>query len=286
MDDDGQFADDPDESDIVDTDGHGTFTDEDEASATERWLEFEAGLDELDADPDDEPEFDVLGGDEPEIPVKHSGVKLQQLHPELHHRLRRALADARLSKVARVSSGVRTYAQQKALYAKYGRGRAANPDYRGRDGRRGSKHMVQSSDWRYAEKFAPGDYGYAIDVGFWKSPTTAEWRFLRSVMGEYGLRLTVFRPFEPWHFELDPAVDPTTTSATADTTHDQKEHPDMQLVTDPETGRQWATWSGPGGVQHVREYGTPRAGAGTDMPGISVIIDEQVAKGAIIDART
>ena len=168
MSDDPEFTDDPDESEFPDDGGVGEFTEEDEISATERWLEFESGLDELDADPDSEPEFEVLGEDGPKIPVKHAGVQLGKLHPELRARLQRALSDSRLSAVARVSSAVRTYSQQKYLYAKYGRGRAANPDYRGKDGRRGSKHMVQSSDWSYANKFAPGDFGYAIDVGYWK----------------------------------------------------------------------------------------------------------------------
>lgn len=174
----------------------------DEEEATERWIEFEAGLAELEHD------APVTRGIS-RIPVAHAGVSLGQLHPELHARLERALSDSRLSKIARASSGVRTYDHQKRLYAKYGSGRAANPDYRGKDGRRGSKHMVQDAKWRYAKEFATGDYGYAVDVGFWKTPN---WTLLRSVMKEYGLRLTVFRPFEPWHFELDPQGSVSTSS--------------------------------------------------------------------------
>lgn len=163
--------------------------------ATKRWEEFEAALDEI---PEDGSDDDFLSVD---IPVKSSTVNLRSLHPKLHERLRRAFADPRISSTARVSSAVRTYEQQKYLYAKYGRGRAANPDFVRSDGRRGSAHMIQPATFRYAGGFEPGSFGYAVDVGFWG---TQEWDLLRRVMGENGLRLTVFRPFEPWHFELDP----------------------------------------------------------------------------------
>lgn len=165
--------------------------------ATSRWEAFEAGLDELEADvpPDDD---DFLSVD---IPVKSGSVNLRALHPELHARLVRAFQDERVARIARVSSGVRTYEQQVYLFKKYGRGRAANPDYVRSDGRRGSAHMVQPSTFRYPGGFEPGAYGYAVDIGFWGAP---QWKLLRAVMGEHGLRLTVFRPFEPWHFELDP----------------------------------------------------------------------------------
>lgn len=168
----------------------------DEADATQRWQEFEASLDEIDVD-GEEDEF--LSAD---IPVKSSSINLGALHPELQARLAQAFSDDRISRIARVSSGVRTYEQQKYLYALYGRGRAANPDYVRGDGRRGSAHMVQPPGFRYAGGFEPGKYGYAVDIGFWGNP---QWELLRKVLGEHGLRLTVFRPFEPWHFELDPS---------------------------------------------------------------------------------
>lgn len=171
-----------------------TFT-PDVEDATQRWQEFEAALDELPAGQGDD---DFLSVD---IPVKSSSVNLRALHPELHARLRRSFEDPRIAKIARVSSGVRTYEEQKYLYEKYGRGRAANPDFVRSDGRRGSAHMVQPTQFRYAGGFTPGAYGYAVDIGFWG---TQHWELLRKVMGENGLRLTVFRPFEPWHFELDP----------------------------------------------------------------------------------
>ena len=227
---------------------------------------------------------DFLSDDGFNIPKK-SSVRLTELHPDLLLRLENAFADERIAKIARVSSGVRTYAQQAYLRRKFGPGRAANPDYVGRDGRRGSKHMVQSGTWSYADTFPPGDYGYAVDVGFWNGPSTERYKMLREVMAEYGLRLTVFRPFEPWHFELDPAMPPgARVAGSAANNIDQEEILDMQLITDPENKRQWAAWSGPGGVQHVREYSKVRDGAGTAMPGIGVIIDEQVEKGNITKA--
>lgn len=258
------------------------ISEEDMQSALEQWEEFEAAMDELaDEFPTDD---DFLSDDGFNIPKK-STVRLTELHPDLLLRLERAFADERIAKIARVSSGVRTYAQQAYLRRKFGPGRAANPDYVGRDGRRGSKHMVQSATWSYADTFPSGEYGYAVDVGFWKGTTAERYKMLRGVMAEYGLRLTVFRPFEPWHFELDPAMPPgASVPGGATNQSDQEETLDMQLITDPENKRQWAAWSGPGGIQHVREYSKVRDGAGTPMPGIGVIIDEQVEKGNITKA--
>jgi peptidoglycan hydrolase-like protein with peptidoglycan-binding domain len=176
----------------------------DEDDAHERWRAFEEGLDGL-IESAPAPESDAfLGEDEflGAIPTTHAGVNLRDLHPELRNRLEGALGDSRLSAIARASSGVRTYEQQKHLFATMSPGQAADPDYRGHDGRRGSKHMVQDSSWRYATQFEPGSFGYAVDVGFWGAEN---WALLKAVMGEYGLRLTVLRPYEPWHFELDPA---------------------------------------------------------------------------------
>ena len=106
---------------------------------------------------------------------------------------------------------------------------------------------------------------------------------LRDVMNEYGLRLTVFRPYEWWHFELDPAMAPgSRLDEPAAHAIDEGEDPGMQLITDPENERQWVVWPGPGGVQHVREYNTYRKDAGIAMPGIAFVIDEQVEKGNMV----
>lgn len=172
--------------------------DSDVADATERWEEFESALAEIPEDGQGNEDYEFLSAD---IPVKSRAVSLRLLHPELYSRLSKAFEDPRISGIARVSSGVRTHAQQAFLYAKFGRGRAANPDSSRADGRRGSNHMIQNSTYTYAGVFEPGAYGYAVDVGFWGE---AEWNLLTTVMLENGLRPTAVRPFEPWHFELDP----------------------------------------------------------------------------------
>lgn len=140
------------------------------------------------------------------IAVAHSSINVADLHPELRRRVRRVVNSKRLGGLIRVSSGARTYAQQAHLYRTLPRGRAANPNYYNTaTGRRGSKHQVQSRSYKVGGGFESGPYAYAVDVGFYGPP---QWSRLRNVAETKGLHLTVFRPYEPWHFELDPAKPP------------------------------------------------------------------------------
>ena len=198
----------------------------DRPEATEAWLEFERAVrdaaEEIRGPGDGAGLMDDSGGGAQlmgggadglmgatgTIPVTGPWVNLHDLHAELRARLERAMADPRISSIARVSSGVRTYQEQVQLFRQFGSGRAANPDYRGPDGRKGSKHMIQDATWRYAPQFAPCSCGYAVDVGFWDE-SNPPWSMLRATMADHGLRLTVFQPFEPWYFELDPHAAPS-----------------------------------------------------------------------------
>ena len=143
------------------------------------------------------------------ISIKNDGVNVEDLHPELRARTVLAQKDLRLQDnlSTRVSSGARTYAQQKSLYAKYLNGTgnlAANPD-RISGGLYGSRHMVQPEQ-QYVHGNLPNNDGwaYAIDIGFWKgSPSLSEQKLLREVLDDYGLTAPLIKQGEWWHFVPD-----------------------------------------------------------------------------------
>jgi hypothetical protein len=106
---------------------------------------------------------------------------------------------------------VRTWSEQNYLDQTLPEGQAANPNYVNQyTGRVGSAHQGQPSPWRYPGRHNPifaappagYGWGYAVDVGWW-NPGAADWPLLRAVMADHGLVMTVFTPWEPWHFELD-----------------------------------------------------------------------------------
>ena len=127
------------------------------------------------------------------IPTVSSRVNIKDLHPKFKQRLEAFFADPRIKGKVSVSSGVRTYQQQKYLYDGYksrrpGFNLAANPDRVNSAGFQGSYHMSQP-------KFQ--GYGYAVDfriVG--KGLTT---RQVNSIAAEYGIVKTV--PSEWWHHQ-------------------------------------------------------------------------------------
>jgi len=93
------------------------------------------------------------------IPVKGKWVQVDLLHPTLKYRLVALFRHPEIQGRMIVSSGVRSYAEQKRLYDGYKAGKkgfnlAANPDWKRPDGFFvGSFHQQQ-----------PGDgYGYAVD---------------------------------------------------------------------------------------------------------------------------
>lgn len=126
------------------------------------------------------------------IPVTGSHVNVAGLHPRFRQRLEAFFADPRIKGKVAVVSGVRTYEQQKYLYAKYKSGRgnlAANPDRRLSSGFQGSYHMGQP---------AFDGYGYAVDFRIIKkgSITTGT---VNKIAAEYGMVKTVRS--EWWHHQ-------------------------------------------------------------------------------------
>ena len=127
------------------------------------------------------------------IPTVGSWVRLKELHPKMKYRLEKFFADPRIKGKVKVSSGVRTYAQQKDLYRRYKAGTfpnlVANPDRVFGGGFQGSWHMQQP-------KHPEGAYGFAVDFRNVGGIPTAH---INSVAAEYGLVRTV--PSEWWHHQ-------------------------------------------------------------------------------------
>jgi hypothetical protein len=125
------------------------------------------------------------------IIVTSQSVDLSLIHPRFKKRLENFFMDGRVNGHIKITSGCRSYAEQKRLYDKYRRGRgnlAANPDWKRPDGFfRGSFHQEQ-----------PDGYSYAVDLGLikWGGPTKAD---VTRVANAYGLRPTV--QGEWWHFQ-------------------------------------------------------------------------------------
>ena len=102
-------------------------------------------------------------------------------------------ADPRIKGKVVVSSGVRTYAQQKDLYRRYKAGTfpnlVANPDRVFGGGFQGSWHMQQPNH-------PEGNYGFAVDFRIIGKISTNE---VNAIAKDYGLARTV--PSEWWHHQ-------------------------------------------------------------------------------------
>ncbi len=123
------------------------------------------------------------------IPVVSSHVYIDPLHPRFKERLKDFFTDKRIAGKVKVVSGVRTKAQQQALYDKYltkGWPLAANPNRVIAPGFHGSWHQQQDDG-----------FGYAVDFRIVKRGTKEA--FVTDVAAEYGIRPTV--KGEWWHFQ-------------------------------------------------------------------------------------
>jgi hypothetical protein len=121
--------------------------------------------------------------------ITKKSVDLSLIHPRFKDRLENFFMDPRVKDHVAISSGCRSYAEQKRLYDKYRAGKgnlAANPDWLRPDGFfRGSFHQEQ-----------PDGYSYAVDLhalGGVSKPKITE------VAADYGIRPTV--KGEWWHFQ-------------------------------------------------------------------------------------
>ena len=124
------------------------------------------------------------------IPTVGSWVRLKEIHPKMKERLEHFFDDPRIKGKVKVSSGCRTYAQQKELYRRYKAGTgnlAANPDRTfGPSGKfRGSWHLEQKDG-----------FAYAVDFRIVRKIRTSQ---VNKIAAEYGLAKTV--PSEWWHHQ-------------------------------------------------------------------------------------
>jgi hypothetical protein len=127
------------------------------------------------------------------IPVKGKSVQVDLLHPTLKYRLMALFRHPEIRGRMVVSSGVRSYAEQKRLYDGYRSGKrgfnlAANPDWKRPDGYFfGSFHQSQ-----------PDGYGYAVDFHITDRKRLSTVR-ASEIARTFGLRPTVRG--EWWHHQ-------------------------------------------------------------------------------------
>ena len=148
-------------------------------------------------------------------------ASVDRLHPEFARRINAAYRDGRLpGEFFVVISGQRTYAQQKTIYdawqlyrrtnGKQGRGlMAANPDYKRRDGTKGSRHQVQPDGHAYALDLDITYAGLAAlaDGAAWNSKVNvkAAWALLHEVCEDHGVQFPLKdhpRNPERWHAQV------------------------------------------------------------------------------------
>ena len=129
------------------------------------------------------------------LPVTSKWVRTDLLHPTFKARLHALLVEnSTLAGKVQIVSGVRSYADQKRLYdgwvaRKPGFNLAANPDRKFGKLFQGSWHMQQPFD----------GYGHAVDLRIvGRGITTQD---VARIAKDYGIRQTVWNPFEWWHFQ-------------------------------------------------------------------------------------
>lgn len=126
-----------------------------------------------------------------DLPVTSQWIRLNELHPRFKLRLGAFFDEPSIKGRVAICSGVRTMAQQQALYDKYlrkGSPLAANPARRFGNGFQGSWHMAQP---------AFDDFGFAVDLRITGSGLST-WE-VTNVAQRFGCRPTV--KGEWWHFQ-------------------------------------------------------------------------------------
>lgn len=126
-----------------------------------------------------------------DLPVTSKWVRLDELHPRFKLRLGAFFDEPTIKGRVAICSGVRTVAQQQALYDKYlrkGSPLAANPARRFGNGFQGSWHMAQP---------AFDDFGFAVDLRITGSGLST-WE-VTNVAKRFGCLPTV--KGEWWHFQ-------------------------------------------------------------------------------------
>lgn len=128
-----------------------------------------------------------------DIPTTSQWVRLDELHPRFKTRLSAFFEHPEIRGRVSVVSGVRTVAQQQALYDKYKSGKgnlAANPARSFGGGKwRGSWHMCQPNF---------DNYGFAVDFRIIKKGAISTWE-VNNIAKQYGIYPTV--KSEWWHHQ-------------------------------------------------------------------------------------
>ena len=127
-----------------------------------------------------------------EIPTTSKWVRLDELHPRFKERLEAFFDHPEIRGKVAVVSGVRTVAQQQALYDKFKSGKgnlAANPARRFGGGFQGSWHMCQP---------AFDNYGFAVDFRIIKKGAISTWE-VNNIAKTFGIYPTVSS--EWWHHQ-------------------------------------------------------------------------------------
>lgn len=198
-----------------------------------------------------------------------------------------ALKDGHTLKVATADRSYRPYASQEQIFrARY------TPHRLPRPGARYWERQWWVKKPGVAAAAVPGTsnhgWGLAVDCGEendgdkgTESFTTPTLSWLKVHAHSFGFSWEI--QSEPWHLRywagdvLPKAVVLHEVGILTNTPTDPEGEESMQLINDPKNKRMFAGWL-KDGTQLIDEYSTYIAGAGTDMPNISFVIDDQVAK--------
>jgi hypothetical protein len=196
----------------------------------------------------------------------------------------RALEDGHVLKVNTAGRSYRSYAEKEAIFrARY---------YKTISGRVWWDRRLWKKRSGVAIAARPGTsnhgWGLAVDAGeerdgdISSEPFDAETlTWLKIHAHSYGFSWEL--QSEPWHLRYwagDDIPQAVILYELANTPIIQEEDQEMQLINDTSQKKSYAGWIGPDGFQYIRAY-NDYVNAGTPMPNISYVIQEQVDKGNI-----
>lgn len=196
-----------------------------------------------------------------------------------------ALASGHVLKTTTSARSYRSYAEQEAIFrARY---------YVSVFGTVWWNRRLWKKKPRVAVAARPGTsnhgWGLAVDAGEERDGDAGSEPFDSVTLGWLKVNLHLYGfsweiQSEPWHIrywagdsipakvlEYEKSLNPPIIT---------KEDEEMQLINDTEQKKSYAGWIGPDGYQYIRAYGN-YVNAGTEMPNISYVIDQQVASGNI-----
>ena len=204
-----------------------------------------------------------------DLPTTSQWVRLDELHPRFKERLSAFFDHPEIRGKVAIVSGVRTVAQQQALYDKYKSGKgnlAANPARRFGGGFQGSWHMCQP---------AFDNYGFAVDFRIIKKGSISTWE-VNNIAKTFGIYPTVksewwhHQPYGKqangqWDWFPAPALTETVTTPTA------TKHP-LQIIAE--------------GVERARKHVLRRGSRGEAVKFLQMLLENQNIPTAKSKKRT